>query len=223
MKSGKIIIKVENLSKSYSGDETHNILKNINLDIEQGSTVALVGESGSGKSTFLNILAGLEPPTEGYVQFNKVSMWGSTAKERDLLRRNDLAIVFQNFNLINSLTVWENIGFQAQLSGKWDQKLAEKLIETAGLKNFINRYPDQISGGEQQRVAILRAILAKPKVLFADEPTGNLDNKNSQVVVEMLLNMIDLVGATLIVATHSQSFASKLDITLEIKDGKLLV
>ena len=123
--------------------------------------------------------------------------------------------------MINSLTVWQNIGFHARLSGKWDRYLAEQLIETAGLKNLLNRYPDQISGGEQQRVAILRAIMAKPKVLFADEPTGNLDDQNSKVVIKMLLDMINSIGATLLVATHSKAFASKLDIKLKLKDGKL--
>ena len=221
MKPTKVIFKVKNLSKSYPGNENHYTLKDINLDITQGSTIALIGESGSGKSTFLNILSGLEPPTKGEVQFNNVSIWNSTEKERALIRRNELAIIFQSFNLINSLTVWQNIGFHARLSGKWDSDLAEQLIETAGLKNLLNRYPDQISGGEQQRVAILRAIMAKPKVLFADEPTGNLDDQNSKVIIKMLLDMINSIGATLLVATHSKAFASKLDIKLKLKDGKL--
>ena len=116
MKSTKSIIKVKNLSKSYPGAENHYTLKDISLDIAKGSTVGLIGESGSGKSTFLNIISGLEPPTQGSVEFNSVSMWDITAKERAHIRRNDLAIVFQSFNLINSLTVWENIGFHAHLS-----------------------------------------------------------------------------------------------------------
>ena len=215
------ILTVKDLSKRYSKTGSEITLDCINLNISQGSTIALTGESGSGKSTFLNIMAGLEPPSSGEVFFNGVSLWKITESERCKFRRSELSIIFQNFNLINSLTVWENISFQAKLSGKWSAPFAEHLLNRTGLTKIRNSYPDQISGGEQQRVAILRSIIAKPQLLLADEPTGSLDDENSEVIIELLLKLVSEVGSTLIVATHSQSFASQLDQTFSLKSGKL--
>ena len=215
------ILTVKNLSKRYSKTQSKDTLDSINLTVTQGSTIALTGESGSGKSTFLNIMAGLEPPSSGEVFFNEVSLWKMTESNRSKYRRSELSIIFQNFNLINSLTVWENISFQAKLSGKWNSTFAEDLLKETGLIKIRNSYPDQISGGEQQRVAILRSIVAKPKLLLADEPTGNLDDQNSEIITDLLLRLVAEVGSTLIVATHSQSFASKLNKTLSLKNGRL--
>ena len=215
------ILTVKNLSKRYSKTQSKDTLDSINLTVTQGSTIALTGESGSGKSTFLNIMAGLEPPSSGEVFFNEVSLWKMTESNRSKYRRSELSIIFQNFNLINSLTVWENISFQAKLSGKWNSTFAEDLLKETGLMKIRNSYPDQISGGEQQRVAILRSIVAKPKLLLADEPTGNLDDQNSEIITDLLLRLVAEVGSTLIVATHSQSFASKLNKTLSLKNGRL--
>ncbi len=215
------ILTVKDLSKRYSKTGSEITLDCINLNVSQGSTIALTGESGSGKSTFLNIMAGLEPPSSGEVFFNGVSLWKITEAERCKFRRSELSIIFQNFNLINSLTVWENISFQAKLSGKWSASFAEHLLNRTGLTKIRNSYPDQISGGEQQRAAILRSIIAKPQLLLADEPTGNLDDQNSDVIIDLLLKLVSEVGSTLIVATHSQSFASKLDQTFSLKSGKL--
>ena len=215
------IINIENLTKNYVSATNQNTLDGINLDVKRGSTVAVIGESGSGKSTLLNILAGLEPPSSGQVKLDGVPIWDLNEGERSLIRRNLLSIVFQSFNLINSLTVWENISFQARLAQKWDTSFAENLLEASGLKHLRNSYPDQISGGEQQRVAILRAIAARPKILLADEPTGNLDENNSEIAANLLLQTVSNIGSTLIVATHSQAFASKLDICLKLENGKL--
>ena len=215
------ILTVKNLSKRYSKTQSKDTLDSINLTVTQGSTIALTGESGSGKSTFLNIMAGLEPPSSGEVFFNEVSLWKMTESNRSKYRRSELSIIFQNFNLINSLTVWENISFQAKLSGKWNSTFAEDLLKETGLIKIRNSYPDQRSGCEQQRVAILRSIVAKPKLLLADEPTGNLDDQNSEIITDLLLRLVAEVGSTLIVATHSQSFASKLNKTLSLKNGRL--
>ena len=215
------ILTVKNLTKRYSVTGSGTTLNCVNLNVSQGSTIALTGEIGSGKSTFLNIMAGLEPPSSGEVFFNDISLWKISESDRSKFRRNELSIIFQNFNLIHSLTVWENISFQAKLSGKWSAPFAEYLLKETGLTKIRNSYPDQISGGEQQRVAILRSIIAKPQLLLADEPTGNLDDQNSHVIIELLLNLVSEIGSTLIVATHSQSFASQLDQTFTLRSGKL--
>lgn len=215
------ILKLEKLSKTYLGPNERRTLDQIDLSITKGSTVALTGESGSGKSTLLNILAGLEPPTSGEVYLNQISIWNLSEKERSLIRRNELAVIFQSFNLIHSLTIWENISFQARLSGKWDKTFVQNLIDLTGLEELKYRYPEEISGGEQQRVAILRAIASKPKLLLADEPTGNLDDKNSEIVMNMLIDVTSKIGSTLVVATHSEPFASRLDLRLRLKNGKI--
>lgn len=215
------IIRTENLTKCYrsQGKETA-ALKNINITIEQGEFVGIVGQSGSGKSTLLNMLGGLDVPTSGRVLLKEKDITVLTEEEKTIFRREHIGFVFQSYNLIEALTVYENITVPLGLGGKVvDQRFLSRIVCLLGLQEKMDRFPNQLSGGQQQRVAIARALITKPVVILADEPTGNLDEYNSNEVVKLLKNSGKELNQTIIMVTHSPALASMTDRVIEIEEG----
>ena len=206
------MIKTTNLTHYYNKDLA---LDNINLEIKKGEFVAIIGESGSGKSTLLSVLSTLLKPSEGNIVYEGTNY--KDIKNIDTFRRQNIGFIFQFHYLINYLSVKENINLANEKASK--QEILE-LLKSLGIENLIDKYPNEISGGQRQRVAIARALINNPKVIFADEPTGNLDSKNSLNVFE-LFSTLAKKGTTIIVATHDKELALKADITYEVKDGKL--
>ena len=206
------MIKTTNLTHYYNKDLA---LDNINLEIKKGEFVAIIGESGSGKSTLLSVLSTLLKPSEGNIVYEGTNY--KDIKNIDTFRKNNIGFIFQFHYLINYLSVKENINLANEKASK--QEIFE-LLKSLGIENLIDKYPNEISGGQRQRVAIARALINNPKVIFADEPTGNLDSKNSLNVFE-LFSTLAKKGTTIIVATHDKELALKADITYEVKDGKL--
>ena len=216
------MLYIKNLSKTYLSTEgTQTVLNKLNLTLEQGASMAILGESGSGKSTLLNIIAGLEKPDRGLVRVNGLNVWSTLEHERARIRREHVSVIFQQYNLIPSLNIIENIEFHARLMNKLDVKFVNKVVKTLRLQNVLKKYPEQTSGGQQQRAAIARAIVSKPNLILADEPTGNLDEENTQRVIQMLTLMLTRSNTTLLVATHSQSLSTKLNSKLILSKGAL--
>ena len=179
------ILELQEITKRFPGDQdTTLVLDGVTLSLERGQTLALTGESGSGKSTLLHIAAGLEQPDGGHVLLQGVNISQLGDSERAAIRRDSLSIVFQQFNLIPSLTVGENISFQARLAGRHDPKETDRLADRLGLRDHLKKYPEQLSGGQQQRTAIARALAVKPQLVLADEPTGNLDEALGEDVID---------------------------------------
>ena len=207
------MIKVTNLSHYYNKDLA---LKDINLEIKKAQFVSIIGESGSGKSTLLSVLSTLLKPSSGEVVYEDTNY--KNLKNIDNFRRENIGFIFQFHYLINYLSVKENINLANEKASK--EEIFE-LLRLLGIENLIDKYPNEISGGQRQRVAIARAMINNPKVIFADEPTGNLDSKNSLNVFE-LFSTLAKKGTTIIVATHDKNLALKTDITYEVKDGKLI-
>ena len=207
------MIKVTNLSHYYNKDLA---LKDINLEIKKGEFVSIIGESGSGKSTLLSVLSTLLKPSSGEIVYEDTNY--KNLKNIDNFRRENIGFIFQFHYLINYLSVKENINLANKKASK--QEILE-LLKSLGIENLIDKYPNEISGGQRQRVAIARAMINNPKVIFADEPTGNLDSENSLNVFE-LFSTLAKKGTTIIVATHDKNLALKADITYEVKDGKLI-
>ena len=207
------MIKVTNLSHYYNKDLA---LKDINLEIKKGEFVSIIGESGSGKSTLLSVLSTLLKPSSGEIVYEDTNY--KNIKNIDNFRRENIGFIFQFHYLINYLSVKENINLANEKASK--EEIFE-LLRLLGIENLIDKYPNEISGGQRQRVAIARAMINNPKVIFADEPTGNLDSKNSLNVFE-LFSTLAKKGTTIIVATHDKNLALKADITYEVKDGKLI-
>ena len=215
-------LSVRNLSKCFKNTEgSHTVLVNANLELNQGETVAISGDSGSGKSTLLNIIAGLEPPSEGEVNFRGYSLWLKSESERSLIRKNQMALVFQQFNLIPSLTIAENISFHAKLVGRFDKKVFEYVVSELDLEKILSFYPEQTSGGQQQRTAIARALTPQPSLIIADEPTGNLDERSTESVINAMKNLVLELKTSLLVATHSQYLANNMQKSLVLKSGNL--
>lgn len=214
---------VEDVTKHFeSSDSPVRVLDGISLEVAAGEVVALTGESGSGKSTLLHVIAGLEPAEAGRVVLDGVEVLGLSDTESARLRREDIGIVFQQFNLIPSLTVGQNISFQARLSGRdEDDSQVQDLTQSLGLSEQVAKYPEQLSGGQQQRVAIARAILHGPKLILADEPTGNLDEETGDAVFDALLAQARASGASLLIATHSIRLAERADRRLHLSHGKV--
>lgn len=206
------MIKASNLTHYYNNDKA---LENISLNIKKGEFVSLIGESGSGKSTLLSILSTLLKPTSGEISFDNLNF--KSIKNIDSFRRENIGFIFQFHYLINYLTVKENIALANEKASKNE---ISSLLELLGIKELLNKYPNEISGGQRQRVAIARALINNPKIIFADEPTGNLDSKNSLNVFEILKNFSSK-GTTIVVATHDKNLAAMADIIYEVKDGKL--
>ena len=218
-----MLLELKDITKSFSGvDGDVEVLRGVSLGLDAGQTVALTGESGSGKSTILHISAGLEVPDGGSLHLEGVEINGLGEAERANLRRSEIGIVFQQFNLIPSLTVEANIGFQASLAGRRDKTFESELVEELGLSDQLKKYPESLSGGQQQRVAIARALAVRPKLLLADEPTGNLDESTSSAVLTAMLDLVGRTGAALMVVTHSAALAEKMDRRVRLKGGVLL-
>ncbi|MDU2491787.1 ABC transporter ATP-binding protein [uncultured Clostridium sp.] len=217
------LIEVKNLSKVYgSGEAEVTALKNINLNIEQGEFVAIVGPSGSGKSTLLHLLGGVDKPSSGEVIIKGESIYKLKEKELAILRRRKLGFVFQFFNLIPVLTAEENIEMPVLLdNGKIDKNYMNELLKLLGLEERRNHHPSELSGGQQQRVSIGRALANKPSIILADEPTGNLDSKNSKEVLELLKYCAKKYNQTLILITHDINIAKSADRVITIEDGQI--
>ena len=221
----KSFLLIQKLSKSFrDGNEKITVLKNINFSFEDNKIISLTGPSGSGKSTLLHLLALLDNPDSGKIIFNNKDLVKSEDEEKTDLRKNDIAIVYQNNNLISDLSAIENVAL-ANLNKNKDKKksylLAEKLLKEFGLENRMNHYPYQMSGGEQQRVAIARAIVNDPKLLFADEPTGNLDRKNTHLILNYLFKL-KKNNRLIIIATHNRDLAKKTDLRLTLSNGNVI-
>ena len=218
-----MLLELKDIRKSFSGvDGDVEVLRGVSLGLDAGQTLALTGESGSGKSTILHISAGLEVPDGGSLHLEGVEINGLGEAERANLRRSEVGIVFQQFNLIPSLTVEANIGFQASLAGRRDKTFESELVEELGLADQLKKYPESLSGGQQQRVAIARALAVRPKLLLADEPTGNLDESSASAVLTAMLVLVGRAGAALMVVTHSAALAEKMDRRVRLKGGVLL-
>ena len=218
-----MLLELKDITKSFSGvDGDVEVLRGVSLGLDAGETLALTGESGSGKSTILHISAGLEVPDGGSLHLEGVEINGLGEAERANLRRSEVGIVFQQFNLIPSLTVEANIGFQASLAGRRDKTFESELVEELGLSDQLKQYPESLSGGQQQRVAIARALAVRPKLLLADEPTGNLDESTASAVLTAMLDLVRRTGAALMVVTHSAALAGKMDRRVRLKGGVLL-
>ena len=218
-----MVLKFEAVHKSFRDSEgTVPVLRGISFDLEAGQTLALTGESGSGKSTLLHIAGALEAADAGRVWVAGQELTQLNDSGRAALRRTDIALVFQQFNLIPSLTVAANISFQSALSGQVDQTHVEQVVDALGLSDQMKKYPEALSGGQQQRVAIARAIAAKPKLMLADEPTGNLDEGTAEDVLEQMLKLVAQTGAALMVVTHSPNIAARMDRRLHLRSGLLV-
>jgi len=225
MHSKKSLLSAQSLTKSYTlNTEKISILQDLSLDIPTGAHIAITGSSGSGKSTLLTLLAALDKPDEGKILFDGKDITKFSERQIADLRRNDFGFVFQSFHLIPSLTALENVMFPLELIGKSAAEAKQKaleMLEKVNLAHRKNNFPHQLSGGEKQRVAISRALIHKPKILFADEPTGNLDAENSKQVLDILLQLQKEFGTALVVVTHESSVAKLADKTFVLKNGVL--
>lgn len=219
------IIKASSLAKVVSTNQEHlTILDDVNLEINQGETVAIVGSSGAGKSTLMTLLAGLDTPTSGEVHLLGKSISSLNDEQRAAIRSDSVGFVFQSFLLIPSLTAIENVTLPCLLKGdKEDVERAKELLESVGLSHRIDHLPSQLSGGEQQRVALARAFMIKPKILFADEPTGNLDQQTASKIIELLFELNSVHGTTLVLVTHDTELASRCHRTIHMQAGHLEV
>lgn len=218
------VLRTENLKKYYgSGDNQVKALDGISLSVEQGEFLAVVGTSGSGKSTLLHMLGGLDRPTSGEVYVDGKDISGLKDDALCIFRRRKLGFVFQSYNLVPVLNVYENIVFPIELDGnETDKDYVERVIEALGLKTKLASLPGQLSGGQQQRVAIARALAAKPAILLADEPTGNLDSKTSQDVLGLLKVTGEKFGQTIVMITHNEEIAQLADRMIRIEDGRII-
>ncbi len=218
------ILSVHNLSKTFdSGNRQLTVLSQINLDFEQGTTCAVVGPSGSGKTTFLGLCAGLDNPSSGHVVLNSHRLDILDEDARATMRNQTIGFVFQNFQLMATLTALENVMVPLELRGeKQVRQRAAKLLEEVGLGDREHHYPIQLSGGEQQRVALARAFINHPRLLFADEPTGNLDAETSARIENLLFDMNRTYGTALIMATHNLELAGRTDRIIRLRGGKLV-
>lgn len=219
------VIAVNNLNKTVptaAGDLI--ILDDVNLEVEKGEAVAIVGSSGSGKTTLLGILAGLDSATSGSVRLMEAQLNDMNEEERAIARGKYTGFIFQSFQLLMSLTARENVMLPAELRGdEQAESQALELLEKVGLDSRLNHYPNQLSGGEQQRVAIARAFASRPEIMFADEPTGNLDTKTGSLVTELLFDLNREFGTTLVLVTHDAGLASRCDRTISIASGRVVL
>lgn len=219
--SGKsIVLSVRNLTKTYrAAGEDVAVLRGVNLTVEAGERVALTGESGSGKSTLLHLIAGLDAADAGEIRLADSSIAELSDAGRAALRRDRLGLVFQQFNLIPSLTVEDNLVFQSRIAGRHDATWHAELVERLGLVNLLKRYPEQLSGGQQQRVAIGRALATRPLLLLADEPTGNLDEDTADDVLALTRDLVARTGCGFLMVTHSARLAATLDRQVNLHGG----
>lgn len=224
METMESIVQMKNITKIYGeGDQKVYALNDVSLDIEEGTFVAVVGKSGSGKSTLLHIMGGLERPNKGEVLIQDMSLYTMKEDPLAILRRRHIGFVFQFFNLIPSQNVYENIILPLRLDGKdEDKEYIEDIIHILGLEEKRYAYIDELSGGQQQRVAIARSLATRPSIILLDEPTGNLDSKNSQEVIDLLKVSQRKYHQTIVMVTHDAMFANKADRVITIEDGKIV-
>lgn len=218
------ILNVDNLGKIYtSGSKKLTVLQDITFNVEEGDTFSIVGPSGSGKTTLLGICAGLDQPDSGTVNLCGTELGSLNEDERAILRNRNIGFVFQDFQLLPTLTALENVAIPLELRGdKNAMKNGMELLEKVGLQNRFHHYPSQLSGGEQQRVALARAFSNKPSILFADEPTGNLDAETGEKVIQLLFQLNADAGTTLVIVTHDLELAAKTKHILRLKGGRII-
>lgn len=218
------ILKVEDLSMEYtSGNRKLLVLQSINITIEEGETVAIIGPSGSGKTTLMGLCAALDNPTNGTISLFDTLIQPLTEDERAVMRNKNIGFIFQNFQLLPSLTALENVMLPLEMLGiKGAANEAALLLERVGLKDRLTHYPSQLSGGEQQRVALARAFINKPRLLFADEPTGNLDGETGALVESLMFDLNVDFGTTLIIVTHNPELAAKTGRIIQLKSGHVI-
>ena len=220
----KKLIELENIHVDLkSSFETINVLKGINLKIFKNESVGIIGESGAGKSTLIMCIAGLELISKGKILFNNLPIHNLKEDDLALYRSENIGVIFQSFNLLPSMTALENVNLPIEISGNFkNNKMAMELLTAVGLKNRIFHYPHQLSGGEQQRVAIARSLISNPEILIADEPTGNLDKKNSEDVIKLLFQLKKDFGSTLILVTHDMFVAKLCGRIIKIDNGLIV-
>jgi putative ABC transport system ATP-binding protein len=217
-----MLLRVTDLVKTYPGpDGALPILNGISMDMKAGETLALTGESGSGKSTLLHLVGGLDQPDTGRVEINGTDIGALDDAARAAVRRDKVGVIFQQFNLIPSLTVASNIAFQARLGGREDKAWITDLATRMGLAEQLNKYPEQLSGGQQQRVAIARTLAARPALILADEPTGNLDEATADTVLDLMLELAAETKAALLMVTHSERLAARMGRRLHLRAGRV--
>lgn len=219
-----IVVAGRQISRQYGeGDARVAALRDVSIDLQRGTFTAIMGPSGSGKSTLMHILAGLDRPTSGVVTIDGVELTGLNDKRLTLLRREKIGFIFQFFNLLPMLTAEENIVLPLRIGGeKIDHALLDRLLDTMGLANRRSHRPSELSGGQQQRVAIARALMSQPAVVFADEPTGNLDSRSSQEVLHLMRDTVTDLGQTIVMVTHEVQAASVADRTVFLSDGEIV-
>ena len=217
-----MLLRVRDVTKTYPGaDGPVDVLRGVSLDLGAGETLALTGESGSGKSTLLHLVGGLDAPDAGTIALGGVEITTLDDAGRAALRRGTVGVVFQQFNLIPSLRVADNIAFQARLAGIEDRDAIAAMADSLGLTPQMDKYPEQLSGGQQQRVAIARTLAACPKLVLADEPTGNLDEATADQVLDRMLALVGDSGAALMMVTHSQRLAARMGRRLHLRAGSV--
>lgn len=217
-----MLLSVQDIHKTYhTADGPFEVLRGIDLTLDAGETLALTGESGSGKSTLLHLIGGLDAPDRGKINIAGQDIAALDDNGRASLRRGTVGVVFQQFNLIPSLRVADNIAFQARLSGQHDPDWDAALADRMGLAEHLNKYPEQLSGGQQQRVAIARTLSPKPRIVLADEPTGNLDETTAAAVMDLMLALVAETGAGLLMVTHSTALAARMARRLHLHAGKV--
>lgn len=218
------ILRAEHLCKYYgTGENQVRAVREADISIEQGQFVAIVGKSGSGKSTLLHMLGGLDTPTNGKVWVKDKDIFSLKEEELAVFRRRKIGFIFQSFNLVSSINVWENVVLPLGLDGKEvDESFVKDIVKTLGIESKVHNLPNTLSGGQQQRVAIARALAAKPDIILADEPTGNLDSKTSDEVIALLKMSVQKYGQTLVMITHDEDIAQVADRILVIEDGRVV-
>lgn len=217
-----MLLVIDNVRKSYPTEEGDlAVLRGVSLALDKGQSVALTGESGSGKSTLLHLVAGLDRPDAGRILLGGQDIARLDDAGRAALRRGGVGLVFQQFNLIPSLTVAQNLAFHARLAGRHDSVWTGTLADRLGLSGHLARYPEQLSGGQLQRVAIGRTLAARPPLVLADEPTGNLDQDSGDAVLDLMLDLVGETGAGLLMVTHSNRLAARLDRRLTLAHGQI--
>tara|TARA_R110000787_G_scaffold171586_2_gene284221 strand:- start:1287 stop:1976 length:690 start_codon:yes stop_codon:yes gene_type:complete len=218
------ILKINDLEKTYtSGSKQLTVISNISFEVEKGSIFSIVGPSGSGKTTLLGLCAGLDYPTSGTIELCKTPLQDLNEDERAELRNKEVGFIFQNFQLLPTLTALENVIVPIELQGKKNaDRFGIELLTKVGLADRLHHYPSQLSGGEQQRVALARAFSNKPSILFADEPTGNLDEETGEKVIQLLFELNKEAGTTLVIITHDLELANRTQQILRLKGGKVI-
>ncbi len=218
------VVKIVSLTKTYSSGEIYTMaLNNVSLEIEEGEFAAIVGTSGCGKTTLLNMMGGLDKPTEGMVYIKDIPINSMNDEELCVFRRENIGFIFQNYNLLPVLNVYDNIVLPQRLEGcEIDMRFVEETADFLGIKDKLSQMPDKLSGGQQQRVAIARALCMKPAIILADEPTGNLDSLTSRKVIELIQQMSKAFHQTVVMVTHSEEIAMKAGRIIRMSDGKIL-